>query len=208
MDHGLYSFEAERRGAAEVVALDFYTWSIDFTLVDAPKIPWEETVAWQPIACRETRIRYGTSPPQQSRKGHRRRLHDDRPEHPREIRLGHLFRALYHLSDPFGAMQRLREVTLGTAVVVTRAIATPAYEHTPLWRGFTKLGKDGDPSNWWAPNQTGFITLAERAGFRTTITQGERRVPAKRRFIEWLHRNPFTSGTEEPSYYRLIAQCE
>ncbi len=115
---------------------------------------------------------------------------------------------LYHMRDPLLALERLRQVTKKLAILETAAVTVPG-QSQPLWRFYSHGELNADITNWWAPNQEGLVTMAQRCGFSVEIVQGEPWRPAKTRLGEvWDHlrsasgrRAPQTQAIE----YRLIA---
>jgi tRNA (mo5U34)-methyltransferase len=179
---GFMSFEAERRGAARVVALDHYVWALDLA---AQQRYWRE--------CREAGV-----PP---------RPYHELPNlwHPETLpgkagfdaakeALGSEVEAvvadfmemdvdslgtfdvvlylgvLYHMEAPVEAMRRLRRVTGELAIVETQAVVVPELEHRSLWEFFGSAELNADVSNWWAPNERALHDLCRAAGFRQVTT--------------------------------------
>jgi tRNA (mo5U34)-methyltransferase len=173
---GFFSFEAERRGAARVLALDHYVWSLDLG-------------GW--MAARDELIERGEKvPPPASIPGLWR---PDELPGKRGFDLAHetlgsgvealvadfmeadlkqlggfdvvlFLGVLYHLPDPLGALRRLAAVTREVAVIETEAIEVPGLER-PLCEFFPFDELESDPSNWWAPNLAALEALCRAAGF-------------------------------------------
>lgn len=174
---GFYAFEAERRGAARVVALDHYMWSFDVAEVYG---------YWQ--RCRDE----GVVP----------RPYHEVPElwHPDELpgRRGFdtaravlgsgvepvvgdfmtmdlaglgtfdvvlYLGVLYHMKDPIGALGRVASVTGEQAIIETEAIHIGEHPDRPLWEFFPTNELNHDISNWWAPNLAALLALCTTAGF-------------------------------------------
>ena len=174
---GFYSFEAERRGAARVVALDHYAWSLDLAAVHGynercraegvPPAPWETVPeVWRPdelpgrrgfdlaraelgSAVEPVVADFMATDP------------DDIGRHDVSLFLG----VLYHLMDPFDALRRLRRVTRELAVIETAVMVLVDLAERPLWDFFPEDQLNGDPSNWWAPNVAGLVGACRAAGF-------------------------------------------
>lgn len=181
---GYFSFEAERRGAARVVALDHYAWSVDQALQQRrtservargePIPSWhEDPELWQPEAL-PGRAGFDLA---------RRRLAsrvepvvgdfmtmdlDALGTFDVVLFLG----VLYHLQDPLAALRRLAQVTGGVAIVETVCMVVPGWEHHALWEIFEGNELDGDPSNWWACNAAGLVAMMRTAGFPTVELRG------------------------------------
>jgi tRNA (mo5U34)-methyltransferase len=203
---GYYSFEAERRGASRVVALDHYVWSLDLEAWErhqrdslaegVPPLPAHEAPGlWQPE----------TLPGKRGFDLARRAL-DSSVEAVvadfMEIDLDSLGRfdvvlfleVLYHLENPLAAMRRLYEVTGGLAVIETEAIHLPGAGERAIWEFFEGASLERDPSNWWAPNVPALLAMCRAAGF------SEARVVAD----TWEH------GTQEPDgvvRYRVVVHA-
>ncbi len=173
---GFFSFEAERRGAARVVALDWFVWAIRW-----------DAVADYLAACR----RDGSTP----------RPLEEVPELwstelpgkrgfdlAREVLGSHVeavaadflsidpgtvgrfdvvlfLGVVYHQRHPLRALERLRAFTKDLAVIESHAAAYPGFEHLALCE-FLEAGElEGDYTNWWSPNLNALIKLCRSAGF-------------------------------------------
>lgn len=181
---GYFSFEAERRGAARVVALDHYAWSVDQALQQRrtaervargdPVLAWDrDPELWQPGALPG---RAGFDLAHRCLGSQVEAVVGDFMT----MDLGVLgtfdvvlfLGVLYHLLDPLTALRRLAQVTGGLAIVETVCVVVPGWEHHALWEHFEGAELDGDPSNWWAPNAAGLEALARTAGFATVELKG------------------------------------
>jgi tRNA (mo5U34)-methyltransferase len=174
---GYFSFEAERRGAARVVALDHFVWSLDLA-------GWEEHQA--------ERKAQGLGPmPAQHVPGLWRpdELPGKRGFDVAREALGSRVEAvvgdfmemdlaelgtfdvvlylgvLYHMENPLAAMRRLRSVTEELAVIESEAMALPGEGNRRLAEFFPGSELAGDPSNWWSPNREALLGLCQAAGF-------------------------------------------
>jgi tRNA (mo5U34)-methyltransferase len=143
---GFYSFEAERRGAARVVALEDEMW----------RDPERGAGRGFAIAHRE--------------------LHSEVQRRPADfmtVDLDALGRfdvvlflgVLYHLEAPLLGLRRLRAVTAGTAVIETAAIVVRGHEDRPLAEFFPSDELGDDETNWWAPNLAALTGMCRAAGF-------------------------------------------
>ena len=174
---GYFSFAAERLGAARVVALDHYAWSMDLHAQHAylaerrargetPE-PFERVPGvWRP---RELPGRRGFD------------LARDRLGSRVEPVVGDLMAlepgslgrfdvvlylgVLYHMQDPLGALRRLAAVTGELAVIETEAVRFPALGGRSVWEFFPGDELAGDPSNWWVPTERALLGLCRAAGF-------------------------------------------
>ncbi|WP_158879943.1 DUF1698 domain-containing protein [Amycolatopsis anabasis] len=175
---GQYSFAAEDAGAARVVALDHYSWSIDFPKYYAlahelrergERVPDANTVAeaWRPDTL-PGKAGFDTA----------RRLRGSKVTEAvldfAQDDLGSLglfdvvlfAGVLYHLADPVGALRRLYSVTGDLAVISTHGIRIAGFEDRELAHFFPFDGFNGDPTNWWVPSMKCLIGWCEAAGFR------------------------------------------
>ena len=175
---GLYSFLAEERGAARVVACDWYVWALDREAKDRYK-----------AECRAAGV-----PPQGFDRVPELWRHDDLPgkrgfdlaRAARNSRVEPLVAnymtlnaadvgrfdvvlylgVLYHMEDPLAALRRVRELTGGTAVIETEAIVIGGFERTAMSEFFPPEAKlSDDPTNFWAPNAPCLVALCRTAGF-------------------------------------------
>lgn len=202
---GFYSFLAERAGAARVVALDHFVWSIDWgqqTTAErraAPKTaaargPEEDPAIWKPAEL-------------PGRRGFdlARRILNSRVEPVvadfMETDLDALgtfdvvffLGVLYHMRHPLLALERLARLTGEMAVIETAAVWTQPRRAYCEFYETTEL--HGDPTNWWAPNEKALIGMCRAAGFSR---------------VEILTRPSWTKralSTLRPVHYRLIAHA-
>ena len=174
---GFYSFEVERLGAARVVALDHYVWSLELTehirywndCKERGVVPelYHTTPHWRPADLPGKRG-YDTA----------HRALDSRVEtvvadfmNADISALGTFdvvlfLGVLYHLENPLPAVRRVFELTRELAIIETAAVMIPGYEHVPLCEFYESNELNTDVSNWWAPNQRALIGLCRAAGFR------------------------------------------
>jgi len=181
---GFYSFLAEQRGAARVVAFDEYAWCLDF---HARQRYWDES------------DRAGLIPDYRKDEDFydRDQLPGRRPfelakealDSKVEPLVGDLLRVdpgelgvfdvvlylgvLYHMPEPLTALQRLRAVTAdgGTAVIETEAVAIPDHEDEALGMFWAGKELNEDFGNWWALSEPALHGLCRAAGFRTVETR-------------------------------------
>jgi tRNA (mo5U34)-methyltransferase len=176
---GYFSFEAERRGAARVVALDHYAWALDWPAQRRYMADCKERgVAPQPFDQVDGLWRADDLPGRAGFELARSSL-DSRVEPVvgdfMTMDLSTLgtfdvvlfLGVLYHLEDPLRTLRRLRRVTAGLAIIETVCAVFPAFEHKQMWEFFETDELDGDPSNWWAPNAAGLAGGCRAAGFQT-----------------------------------------
>jgi tRNA (mo5U34)-methyltransferase len=193
---GYFSFAAEAAGASRVVALDHYAWSMD---LPAQQAYWRdcrergetpepyETVPglWQPEtlpgkrAFDRARELLGS--------GVEDWVADFMTLDPAELGsfdvvlyLG----VLYHMTDPLGALRRLRRATTTLAVVESEAIALPGLEDRALVEFYPGAELNADVGNWWAPTLPALTGLCTAAGFsQTEVKVGPPDEPAHYRAV-------------------------
>lgn len=179
---GWFSFKSEREGAARVVALDHYAWSMDL-------LAQQEYIA-QSRDKGEAMIPYHDNP---------------RIWRPNELpgkagfdlvrsRLGSSVEAvvadfmttdlttlgtfdivlylgiLYHMEEPLTALRRLRVVTGRLAVIESQACTPPGGREGGWLRFHPSWDLNNDPTNWYVPCEEGLHALCRAAGFQTITT--------------------------------------
>jgi tRNA (mo5U34)-methyltransferase len=174
---GFYSFAVERLGAARVVALDHYVWSLELA---AHIKYWND--------CKERGVApelYHTTPHWRPTELPGKRGYDTAHlalDSRVETVVADFMTAdvsalgtfdvvlflgvLYHLENPLQAVRRVFELTRELAIIETAAVTIPGYEHVPLCEFYESNELNADVSNWWAPNQRALIGLCRAAGFR------------------------------------------
>lgn len=173
---GFFSFEAERRGASRVVALDKYMWAME---------PLEHYQYWR--SCKEHNLKqrlYHTMPYYKpdllpgkvgfdtAHKALRSNV---------EVVVGDFMEmdlsrtgvfdccfylgSLYHMEDPLRALRRLFSVTRELAIIETEAAEFSLSSDLALCEFFESDELNGDVSNWWAPNERALLGMCRAAGF-------------------------------------------
>jgi len=179
---GKYAFEAERSGAARVVALDHYVWQLDWTRREAY---WRECESAGILPDPAADARFLDSEHLPGRRGFdlARSVLDSRVEpvvadfmSTDLLALGRFdvvlyFGVLYHMREPLTALERLRRVTETVAAIETEAILVPGHEDEPLVALYTANELNRDYTNWYAPSETALIGMCLAAGFRRTETR-------------------------------------
>jgi tRNA (mo5U34)-methyltransferase len=158
---GFYAFEAERRGAARVVALDHYAWEIDRADGDRrhpDTLPGRRgfDVAHSALGSRVEPVVADFMTLDLDELG--------------TFDLVLFLGVVYHLEDPLRAMRRVAAVTGERAIIETAAVAVEMEEDRPLWEFHAGDGFDGDPTTWWVPNLRALHELCRAAGFARTET--------------------------------------
>jgi tRNA (mo5U34)-methyltransferase len=165
---GFWAFELERRGAAEVVAIDVldperFDWPSDtrpetIAAIGARKGAGEGfEIAREALGSRVERIE--------------RSVYDLTEDGAGRFDLVYLGSLLVHLRDPVRALQQVRSVCDGTLIVVDGIdlALSLAFPRRPLAR----LDARGRPWWWWA-NAAGLARMVEAAGFE--VIEGPRRI--------------------------------
>ena len=180
---GFYSFEAERRGAERVVAVDHYAWSLDVGaavadsgLADQTSQPLPETDVPEPLRSTPAVWRPDTLP---GKRGFDV-AHDALGSSVEgivadfmEMDLDELGRfdvvlylgVLYHMENPLGALRRVASVTRRLAVIETAAVIVAGAEDHALCEFYESDELQGDGGNWWAPNAKALAGMCRAAGF-------------------------------------------
>jgi tRNA (mo5U34)-methyltransferase len=217
---GYFAFAAERAGARHVVAMDYYTWSLDLPkhiafwreCKDRGVDPndYEKTEHWRPD---ELPGKRGFDLAHKA-KGSRVEPKvadfmatdlDALGRYDVVLFLG----VLYHLKHPLLALERLAQVTREVAVIETEAILVPGREHLALCEFYETNELNGDTSNWWAPNAKALVGMCRTAGFREVkLSLNEKPDNAHwaraKRTAKKIVRRDFRRGVR---YYRLIARA-
>ncbi len=175
---GFYSFEAERRGAARVVALDHYVWSFDtpqahrysheckqngVVPLPHPQVPG----LWRPDTLPGKR---GFDVAHEALRSNVEVVVDDFMEMGL-ARLGTFdvvlfLGVLYHVRHPLLALERLASVTEELAVIETHACVYPGQGDRALCEFFETNELNDDVTNWWVPNEKALVGTCRAAGFR------------------------------------------
>ena len=174
---GFFCFEAERRGAKRVLALDHYAWSLDLPqhikywreCQEQGIVPelYHKTPNWRPSELPGKRA-YDTV----------HRALNSKVETLvadfMELDLNEVgtfdvvfyLGVLYHMENPLEALKRVAAVTEEVAIIETEAVIFPGYEHLAVCEFFESNELNGDVSNWWAPNEKALIGMCRAAGFK------------------------------------------
>jgi tRNA (mo5U34)-methyltransferase len=156
---GFFSFECERRGAAEVVAIDY--------------LPPEETgfpIARQLVGS-QVELRQAN-------------VYDLDPAEYGTFDLVLFLGVLYHLRDPMLALDKIASVSRGKAIIETQMIDDalltedgsfrrladfdPELEKVPLMQFYPGGALNNDPTNVWAPNEVCLGAMLEESGFQVS----------------------------------------
>lgn len=157
---GFFSFEAERRGASRVMAVDPACWR--------PPV-------WGPNG-------WGTQQGFLLARQALRSQVEDRdidlldisPETVGMFDVVLFLGVLYHLPDPLLVLARAASVCRGLMVVETHADMLDY--RRPAMAFYPGAEVDGDPSNYWGPNAKALAGMLGQVGFRRVRVFGERRL--------------------------------
>lgn len=215
---GLYSFLAEGNGASRVVALDHYAWGVD---LKARTAYWDECRAQGilPDHSRdETEFWHGDTLPGRRGFDIARRALGSRVEpvvadfmttdldvlgsFDVVLYLG----VLYHMKEPLTALERVRRVTSGVAVVETEAVWVPGFESTPMTTFFPGDELARDYGNWYAPNAAALVGWCRAAGFsRVEVVKGPPRFEPSHPLRRLRWRREGNLGRAHP--YRIVVHA-
>ena len=141
---GFYSFECERRGAARVLATDWYCWG-------GPG--WGSKHGFE-----------------LARRGLGSRVEDLEidvmdltPEHLGQFDLVLFLGVLYHLQNPLLGLQRVAGVTKSHLIVETHCDLFEVRH--PAMRFYPAAQLNNDPTNWWGPNPACVEAMLRTVGF-------------------------------------------
>lgn len=144
---GFFSFEAERRGAARVVALDTFSWRArgDHT----GKAGFE--LARRALGSNVEDVEVDVL--------------DISPQTVGQFDVVLFLGVLYHLRHPFLAIEKLRQVTRELLILETHVDLIGL--RRPAMALYPGSELNGDWSNWWGPNPAAVIGMLEQSGFTT-----------------------------------------
>lgn len=206
---GWYSFRAEAEGAARVVALDSFVWSLDFTRADEY---WEYVYAcqakgdqydlwgpdsafWDAAALPGKRSFDLASTALQSRVEPvvADFVHDDLSQlgaFDVTLFLG----VLYHLREPLLGLERLRSMTRQLAVIETAAIRVEDHEDAALIEFIPEYELNFDPTTWHLPTEKALRGMCQAAGFSAVdVVAAELEQPPRNRITDYrltVHARP------------------
>lgn len=163
---GYFSFESEKRGAHVVVASDMALTQPNQELLE--KGNWGANKGFRTAhKILGSQVRFIESSvfriDEVTRQAHMNTLGDlSGREYPLTYDIVLFYGVLYHLMEPFLALQKVSAVTKEMALVET-AIAKGKDMKMELRPGF-----DNDPTNWWYPTIPCLQEMLVRAGFKRT----------------------------------------
>lgn len=141
---GFFAFECERRGAARVVAADYFSWHGPGW---GTKAGFE--MAREALGSRVEDVDVDVM--------------DLAPERIGTFDLVLFLGVLYHLRDPLGALERVASVTRGTTILET--VVDCVGVSRPVVAFYPGQELNNDPTNWWGPNPAAVIGMLQAVGF-------------------------------------------
>lgn len=151
---GFWAFEMERRGAAEVVAADL----ADPDQLDWPPL-WRERVTTELDATKEDRFRLVHGAYESKVQRIERSVYDLEADMG-EFDLIFCGDLLVHLQDPITALQRIRSVCRGSAIVCN------PIKRFPMARGRAIVEFDGiEEFQWWLMSEAALERMMRAVGF-------------------------------------------
>lgn len=219
---GYYSFQAERLGAARVVALDHYVWGVDMV---ARRQYWTECAeaGVLPDHNRDTTDFWRSELPGRASFDFAREALSSKVEPMvadfATVDLSEVgtfdvvlyLGVLYHMKEPLTVLERVRRVTTEVAVIETQAVSVAGLEGHNLVQFF---GGEfiGDYGNWYVPTLAGLTQWALAAGFRRVVPKVEPPVAVASlaaRGRRLLRPIASTGPTDHPSlsYYRAVVHA-
>jgi tRNA (mo5U34)-methyltransferase len=219
---GYYSFLAERRGASRVVSLDHYVWGVDFARRNPYWIECHEKGVL-PDHGRDTTEFWDSSLPgmrgfnlaRQALGSHAEPIVGDFTK----MDLAPLGRfdvvlflgVLYHLKEPLAALERIRQLTEGVAVIETEALLLPGGEPRSVLEFTAGCYRGFDYSNWFTPTIEALHELCRAAGFTDvkTITgpPPPPSPPVRSTRWRWARGGPTPTAPSEPTHYRAVVHA-
>lgn len=173
---GYFSFAAERNGAARVVSLDHFVWTLD--IAEAWK-EWESGVRRAGLPEDSPLWRPDLLPGKEGYDAAHRALGSRAEQVVSDYldvephALGGPFDVvfylgvLYHMENPLQAMRKVSSLTApgGIAVIESEAMEVRGAQGMRLAEFFPGAELNGDVSNWWSPTQETIVGLCTAAGF-------------------------------------------
>lgn len=141
--NGWFAFEAERRGAARVVATDSFIWERD------PRTKAAFDFAHEVLGSGVESIRIA--------------VEDLSPKTVGRFDLVLFLGVLYHCEDPMRYLRVCRSVCTGTTIVETHVDALDYDRPAMVFYPGTSLA--GDPTNHWGPNPAAVEAMLSEVGF-------------------------------------------
>jgi tRNA (mo5U34)-methyltransferase len=144
---GFFSFEAERRGAARVVATDYYAWHGVGWGTGQGKAGFE--LARTALGSRVEDVDLDVMDLSGDQVG--------------AFDVVLFLGVLYHLRNPLLALERVASVTKGLLILET--VVDMVGVRRPVAAFYPGRELNGDPTNWWGPNPSAVIAMLRSVGF-------------------------------------------
>ena len=141
---GFFSFEAERRGAARVVAADYFSWHGEGW---GSKEPFR--LAREVLQSRVEDVDVDVM--------------DLSPERLGTFDVVLFLGVLYHLKNPLAALERVASVTRGLLILET--VVDMVGIQRPAAAFYPDRELNDDPTNWWGPNVPAVEAMLRAVGF-------------------------------------------
>jgi len=188
---GFWAFEMERRGAAEVVALDLadpeaLDWAYDHRTTGPATI--RDVGSQRRVGFEKTSAAVGSSA-----RWTNQSVYDLDPERNGLFDVVFCGALLLHLRDPIRAMEAMRTVCRGSLVLAETIDPTLELLARPV--AAARFAPDLD--QWWRPNSAGLISMTRRAGF--TVQE------VSPRFVVPFGRSPW-APKNQPRLPKLLAR--
>jgi tRNA (mo5U34)-methyltransferase len=205
---GWYSFRAESEGAARVVALDSYVWSLDFArsneyweYVRASEARGERYDLWGPDCAfwdaeslpGKTSFDLASSALNSGVESVVADFVQDDLSGLGTFDVALFLGVLYHLREPLLGLERLRSVTRELAVIETAAIRVEGQEEASLVEFISKYQANFDPTTWYVPTERALFGMCDAAGFSSIEIVDELEVQSRGRIRDYrltLHARP------------------
>jgi len=216
---GYYSFLAERRGAARVVALDHYAWGVDFA---ARSQYWNDCLARGELPDQSRDTSDFWCPDLPGRRGFElaHRVFRSRVEPVvadfASVDLSTLgtfdvvlyLGVLYHMKEPLTCLERLRAVTNEIAVIETVAAQVPGNTGRSLLELHAGGELNADFGNWYVPTVEALGALARASGFaRVEVMRGPPALRTRGRVARRLHLVPRSRPDPAAANYRAVVHA-
>ncbi len=167
---GFFSFEAERRGAGRVLAVDSFCWSGD---------GWGTKAGFE-LARRTLHSKV---------EDREMEVLDLAPEKIGTFDVVFFLGVLYHLKHPLLALEKVASVTKSQLILETKVDLLSW--RTPAMAFYVGDELNHDPTNWWAPNVAGLCDMLRAVGFqRVELISPPRSWP--RRMLSAVRRGKFS----------------
>jgi tRNA (mo5U34)-methyltransferase len=160
---GFFSFEAEKRGAARVLATDSFCWGGDGWGTKAG-FELAREVLNSDVEDRDIDVL------------------DLSPEKVGTFDVVLFLAVLFHMRHPLLALERLFSVTRRLLIIETEI--DMLFTERPAMAFFPGREKEGDPTVWWIPNPAALIAMVQTVGFSKVHAYPPGQLPPSRRSHE------------------------